>query len=257
MPLDQEQFEQRNDSSVGFFEKPMAMGFLDHLEELRKRLLYSALAIAVCTGLAFYFADELIALLTAPMQGQKLYVTEVTGSFMAYFKISLFAGLILALPFVFYQLWSFVSPGLRRSEIKMVLPLVLVSTLLFASGAAFCYFLILPVSLKFLLEFSGDLFQPMITVSSYIGFVGGMVLAFGLGFQIPVIAFALAKMGMVTGPGLAGARRYAVMVILIASAILTPTPDIVTQLLLAGPIYILYEASIVIAYVVGRKQSSH
>lgn len=252
MPLDQ--LHDDSDQSSGQATSGLlSMGFLDHLEELRKRLLYAAAAIAICTIVAFIYAHELIAFLLTPLKGQKLYVTEVTGSFMAFFKISVFAGFILALPFVFYQLWLFVAPGLKRAEIRMVLPLVLTSSVLFITGALFCYFLILPVSLSFLLEFSGDLFQPMITVSSYISFVGGMVIAFGLGFQIPVIAFALAKLGIVTHQLLSSSRRYAIMIILIVSAVLTPTPDMLTQLLLAGPIYILYEASIIVARIAGRK----
>ncbi len=226
--------------------------FLDHLEELRWRLLKAVLALILAAGGSFYFADYVVAFIIKPLGDTKLYVTEVTGSFYAYLKISLIAGVMAAMPVIFYQLWSFVSPGMYRSEKILVLPLVAVSTLLFLGGAAFCYYLILPIALNILIGFSGELLSPIITVGSYISFTGMLLLAFGFGFEIPVIAYFLGKIGIITTRTLRKGRRYAVVFIIILAAILTP-PDFTTQILLAVPLYILYEISIIIVHFTGYK----
>ncbi len=229
------------------------MPFLEHLEELRKRVIRSALAVVVFAIIAFYFSDYLIAFLIAPLGGIKLHVTEVTGSFSAYMRVSIIAGILFALPVIFHQLWGFVSPGLYKKERSKVVPLVLISTVLFLVGCAFCYYLVLPFALKFLIEFSGGQFSPIITVGSYISFSGMLLLAFGLGFEIPVAAYLLGKMGVITAGFLSRGRRIAIVVILIVAAVLTPTPDVFTQLLLAIPLYILYEVSILIVWLTQRK----
>jgi sec-independent protein translocase protein TatC len=233
--------------------KSSPMPFLDHLEELRSRLLKAALAVIIASGAAFYFSDELVTLILLPLGDIKLHVTEVTGSFYAYLKVSLVTGVIAALPIVFYQLWAFMSPGLYPREKSVILPLVAVSTLLFVVGAAFCLAVVLPLSLQFLIGFSGDLFTPIITVNSYISFAGLMVIAFGLGFQLPVVAYFLGKIGLISSRMLSRGRRYAVVLILIAAAILTPA-DVFTQVALAGPLYILYEISIILVKAIERKQ---
>ncbi|MCH7947245.1 MAG: twin-arginine translocase subunit TatC [candidate division Zixibacteria bacterium] len=226
--------------------------FLDHLEDLRWRLLKAVISLIVAAGGCFYFADQILAFIIKPLGDTQLFVTEVTGSFYAYLKISLIAGVMAALPLIFYQLWSFISPGLYREEKIYVLPLVAASTLLFIGGAAFCYYLILPIALSFLIGYSGDLLSPIITVGSYISFTGMLLLAFGFGFEIPVIAYFLGKIGIITTRTLIKGRRYAVVFIIILAAILTP-PDFTTQILLAVPLYILYEISIIIVHFTGYK----
>ncbi|MBK7141007.1 MAG: twin-arginine translocase subunit TatC [bacterium] len=233
--------------------KPGEMPFLEHLEELRKRLVWSVLIVIVFSGVAFTFADQLVAWFIAPLDGVKLHVTEVTGSFSAYLKICLFAGLGASLPFLFYQLWAFVAPGLYPKERKLVIPFLVVATLLFVAGSGFCYLYVLPVALKFMIGFADDLLSPIITVNSYISFAGMLLIAFGLSFELPIIAFLLGKLGIVSSSFLSKGRRIAVVLILIVSAILTPTPDVVTQLLLAVPMYLLYETSIVVVRVTGRR----
>jgi sec-independent protein translocase protein TatC len=234
--------------------EPGSMPFLDHLEELRRRLLKSIAAVVVMTLAAFYFSDELMRFLITPLGNIKLHVTEVTGSFYAYLKVSLVAGIAAASPIVFYQLWSFVAPGLYRHEKARVLPLVLASTVLFLIGASFCYLVVLPFSLKFLIGFSGDLLSPIITVGSYLTFSGMLMLSFGLGFEMPVVAYFLGRIGLISSRFLAKGRRYAIVLILIVAAVLTPTPDVATQLLLAGPLYLLYEVSIILVKVTGKKR---
>lgn len=230
------------------------MPFLNHLEELRWRLLKSFLAIIITTIAAFYYAEQIMQFITAPLGETKLYFTEVTGSFYAFLKLSLLTGILAASPVVFYQLWAFVSPGLYNKEKMAVLPLVFVSTLLFLVGAGFCYYTVLPYSLKFLIDFAGDLLSPLITVGSYITFAGMMMLAFGICFQLPVAAYFLGRIGLINPAFLRKGRRYAVILILIFAAILTPSPDVATQLMLAVPLYLLYELSIIIVRYTGKNR---
>jgi len=231
-----------------------AMPFLEHLDELRKRLLRSALAVTCCAILAFYFSDEIMWFIIQPLNGVPLNNMQVAGTFYAYMKVSLIAGLVASLPIVFYQMWSFIAPGLYRREKVTILPLVVVSTLLFLCGAAFCYYLALPVALQFLLGFAEDLIKNYITVDSYISFIGFLMLAFGLSFQLPVLAYFLGRFGLISSGFLAKGRRYAVVIILAVAAIVTPTPDVFTQLLLAVPMYVLYEISILVVKVSGKRQ---
>jgi len=230
------------------------MPFLDHLEELRWRLLKSALSVIVMAGLSFYFRNELFLWIIRPLGDIPLHFTEVTGSFYAHLKVSLITGILAALPIVFYQVWMFLSPGLYGHERRIILPLVFISTVLFLGGAAFCYFLTLPLALSFLIGFSGDLLSPVITVGSYISFAGMLLIAFGVGFELPVVAYFLGRIGLISASFLASGRRYAIVVILMAGAIITP-PDVFTQILLAGPVYLLYEVSIIVVRLTSRKDS--
>lgn len=232
------------------------MPFLEHLEELRKRLVRCFLALIITASVSFYFADRIFAFIITPLGNTKLYVTEVTGSFTAFFKISLIAGLILALPYISWQLWTFISPGLYKREKLLILPIVVSSTLLFLLGAAFCYYVMLPVSLNFLIHFGDGLVEPIITVGSYISFIGMLILGFGAGFQLPIVAFVLGKLGFVSARGLNRGRRYAVIVLLILSAFLTPTPDMFTMLLMFVPLYTLYEIAILVVWMTGKKKNT-
>lgn len=232
---------------------PYSMSFVDHLEELRWRLFKAILSVVIMAIVAFYFSDWIFRFLLVPLGDTKLYVTEVTGSFYAYLKIALFAGIFGAFPIVFYQLWMFVAPGLYKHEKKVVIPLVLISSALFLVGAGFCYVVVLPLALKFLIGFSGDLLNPIITVGSYISFAGLLMVTFGLAFELPIIAFFLGKMGLISSQFLARGRRYAIVIILVIAAIITP-PDVFTQVVLAIPIYFLYEVSIILVKFTGKKK---
>ena len=231
-----------------------SMPFLEHLDELRKRLLKAALGVIVCAILAFYFSDNIMRFMMEPLNGTPLYNMQVTGTFYAYMKVALFTGIGASLPIIFYQLWAFIAPGLYHKERKMILPLVLVSTILFVGGAAFCYYLTLPIALQFLLGFADELITNYVTIDSYISFVGFLMLAFGLSFQLPIIAYFLGRFGLIASATLARGRRYAILAILIIAAVVTPTPDIFTQLLLAGPMYGLYEISILVVKFTGRRE---
>jgi len=230
-----------------------SMPFLQHLEELRWRLFKSIIAIVIMAMAAFYFAEKLIQLIKIPFGDYQLYNIQVTGTFYAYLKIALFAGVIAALPVVFYQLWAFISPGLYKREKAVILPMVAVSTLLFVVGAGFCFKIVLPIAFKFLMGFAAGTIQNTITIGSYIDFVGLLMLAFGFGFQMPVVAYFLGKLGIITPRFLSKGRRYAIPLLLIIGAIITP-PDVFTQILLAAPMYLLYEISIVVVWTVQRKK---
>lgn len=235
-----------------------AMPFLHHLEELRRRLIKAFLGIILGAGAAFYFSTEIMEFIKLPLsrldlEGIELHNMQVTGTFYAYLKISLIAGIVATLPWVFYQAWSFVSPGLYQREKVMIFPLVLMSTILFLVGGGFCYVVVLPIALEFLLGFASDQITNVITIGSYISFAGLLLIAFGAGFQMPIIAYFLGKFGLVTADFLGKGRRYAFVIILIIGAIITP-PDPLTQLLLALPMYLLYEISIIVVRVTGKRK---
>lgn len=231
----------------------ISMPFLQHLEELRWRLFKSIIAIIIMALTAFFFAEDLIKLVKIPYGDYPLYNIQVTGTFYAYLKVALFAGVIAALPIVFYQLWSFISPGLYKREKAVILPMVGVSTVLFLIGAGFCFMIVLPIAFQFLMGFAAGTIQNTITINSYIDFVGLLMLAFGFGFQMPVVAYFLGKIGLITPRFLSNGRRYAIPILLIIGAILTP-PDVFTQILLAAPMYLLYEISIIVVWVIQRKK---
>jgi sec-independent protein translocase protein TatC len=229
-----------------------SMPFLDHLEELRRRLIRSFLAIVLFSAAAFYFSDRIMDWIQIPLSGVPLHNMQVTGVFYAYLKISLLTGVVVSLPVIFYQLWRFISPGLYRRERMMILPLVAISTLLFLLGGAFCFLVVLPIALKFLIGFGGGTIINYITINSYISFAGLLLLAFGFGFQMPIVAYFLGKFGLITSKFMAKGRRYAVVIILLIAAIITP-PDVFTQVLLAAPLYILYEISILVVRFSGHR----
>jgi sec-independent protein translocase protein TatC len=234
--------------------KKGAMPFLEHIEELRRRLIKSFLAVIIAAAVAFVFAERLYKFVTLPLGDVKLHFTEITGSFMAYFKIAIYAGLIVASPYILYQLWRFVSPGLHLKEKRAVFPLVISSTILFLTGAAFCFFVVLPFAIQFLVSYAEGEMIPIITVSSYISFAGMMLLGFGLSFELPVVGYVLGRIGVVNARSLSKGRAYAVIAILVVAAILTPTPDIFNQLLMAVPLYLLYEVTIIVVKLTGKKK---
>lgn len=230
-----------------------SMPFLEHLEELRRRLIRSFLAVVLMSGVAFFFSDHLLRIIQIPLDGVLLHNMQVTGTFYAYLKISLITGVVASLPIIFYQMWCFISPGLFKSERLLIIPLVMISTTLFLIGATFCFWVVLPISLAFLIGFGGELIVNYITIGSYISFAGLLLMAFGFGFQMPIVAYFLGKVGFISANLLRKGRRYALIIILVAAAVITP-PDIFTQVLLAVPLYLLYEISIIVVRIVAPKK---
>jgi sec-independent protein translocase protein TatC len=231
------------------FDEPIPL--LAHLGELRKRIIYSVSIITVCSILMYSTVDVVIADLAKPVG--KLYFTGPVEAFMTRLKISLFLGLLVSLPFVLFQFWSFIQGGLLSKEKRFILAVTAISFALFVAGASFCYFLILPVGVKFLIAYGSETLVPLITISKYLSFVTTLVFAFGLIFELPVIVGFLAKVGIVHSDMLRQQRRFAVVIIFIAAAALTPGPDVFSQVMMAVPLLVLYEASIFVARIIERR----
>lgn len=226
---------------------------LDHLIELRRRLLWSLAALVVAFGACLYFARDIFALLVAPLKaaGQETIInTQVFGGFVVEIKIAFFAALMIAFPVIANQLWQFVAPGLYRKEKQALLPFLLATPVLFIAGACMAYFVAIPVALKFLLSFQGQLGdtgvnqQALPDVNDYLGFVMQFIFGFGLSFLLPVLLMLLEHAGIVTYEQLKGAWRYAVVGAFGIAAVLTP-PDVGSQLLLAVPLCGLYFLALV------------
>jgi sec-independent protein translocase protein TatC len=228
-----------------------------HLQELRKRLILSFVAIAGGFALCYTFAEKIFDILAAPLlemmpTGGSLVFTSVAEAFFTYMKVAFISGLILASPFVLYQIWAFVAPGLYRHEKKYVIPFVLAGSFFFAIGILFAYYVALPVGFKFLLGFATDFIKPLPSMKEYLSFNIKFLLAFGLVFEFPVILVLLARIGVVDAKTLARQRKYAILLIFIFAAILTP-PDIISQLIVALPMIGLYELSILLSKLFGKK----
>ncbi len=217
------------------------MPFTGHLEELRYRIIVIFVTIGCCFIALYPISENLLIIFRAPME-EKLYMLAPTEAFIVYLKLSLFGALVVSLPMTLYQAWAFIAPGLYAKEKKYVLPFVALGTIFFGIGGYFSYKVILPFGLKFLLGYGGDLIQPVISVSNYITFVTRMILVFGAVFELPLIVVFLTKLGIVTPELMKKHRKYAIVGAFVLGAILTP-PDVFTQVLLAGPLIILYEVS--------------
>ncbi len=230
------------------------MSFLDHLEELRWRILKSLAVVILFSIVAYLFSEHLLSFLTRPVpEDVQLIFTTPTGAFLVSIKVAIIFGILASLPVIFYQIWAFVIPGLLEKEIRLAVAVVASATLCFLLGFAFAYFIILPFGLRFLFSFQTSYLAPMPDISSYVGFAGRLFLAFGIVFELPLLSFLLSKMGLLTPAFLRSKRRYAIAVIFILAALLTP-PDVITQILLAAPLILLYEVSIWISAAVTRKK---
>jgi sec-independent protein translocase protein TatC len=245
------------------------MSFLQHLGELRKKITVSLIALCVTFVISFNYSEQIMKFLMFPLRytldfsvknmylyfvyqdklnNTKLIFLSPTEGFWMNMKIAMVAALILALPILFQQLWSFISPGLHAKEKKYVVPFMVTATGLFLTGAAFCFFIVLPFAMGFLLSYKiGDFMMPMLSVGLYVDFCLKFILAFGAVFELPIIIIFFTKMGFVTPKTLAKHRKYAVLLAFVVAAILTPTPDAFNQTLMALPMIILYEVGILMS----------
>jgi len=222
-----------------------------HLRELRKRLAISVGSIVILFFVMFAFWDPILNWMTAPLievlpEGSSVIFTKVQEPFFTAIKVAFFSGFIASLPIIFWQLWLFVAPGLYENEKKMVVPFVTGATTMFLIGSAFCYYVVIPFGYEFLINFGAQLFTALPSIGDYVSFFTKLLFGFGLAFELPVITFFLASMGLVTDRTMIDFFRYAIVVIFLLSALLTP-PDLITQFLMAGPMILLYGASILIA----------
>jgi sec-independent protein translocase protein TatC len=237
------------------------MPLLDHLIELRNRLLWCVVAMAVAFGVCFYFAKPIFGFLVQPLlaAGQgKLIFTDIFEAFFVEIKVAFFAATMVAFPVIATQLWRFVAPGLYSKEKRAFLPFLLMTPVLFTAGAAMAYYLAMPVALEFLLGFSGDVGgvsqEALPGVGNYLSFATKFLFGFGVAFLLPVLLMLLERVGILTLAQLKAGRRYAVVGIAVVSAVLTP-PDIMSQILLLVPMYFLYEMAILAIMITGRKRA--
>lgn len=245
------------------------MTFLDHLAELRTRLIKIILAVLVMMMLAFAFSNDIIRFLLyppillpslkPPLELMRPVITQVQGLMMVKIQVGLIAGIILSLPVILFQLWRFIAPGLRKKERRYALPLILVTILFFLMGAAFAYVIVVPITLNFLLSMGtidaelGIVIENMIDLDAYLGFISGFMFISGLTFELPVLSYFLTKIGILNAAFMRKYWRHAAISSLVVAAIVTPTTDMITLFVVAVPIILLYEVSIWVSRVVGRK----
>lgn len=235
---------------------PPTATLISHLFELRDRLLRAAGGLIVAFVCLFPFANEIYALLAQPLlaklpEGGQMIATAVTTPFFVPMKVAMLAAVVVSLPYTLYQLWSFIAPGLYRHEKHFAIPMLACSTLLFLTGMAFSYFLVFPVVFGFITGSAPEGVVVMTDIGNYLDFVIGLFLAFGVAFEVPVAVVLLVKMGMVDVATLKEIRSYVVVGAFVLGAILTP-PDVVSQIMLAVPLWLLYEAGIVAASFIGH-----
>lgn len=230
-----------------------------HLIELRKRLLNAVVALLLVFICLFPWAADLYALLAQPLlaklpQGGQMIATDVTTPFFVPLKVAMMAAFLLVLPYIFYQIWRFVAPGLYAHEKRLIVPLIIASTLLFFFGMAFAYFAVFPVVFGFITAAAPQGVAVMTDIDKYLGFVLGMFLAFGVTFQVPVAVVVLVRMGVISVEKLREIRSYVIVGAFVVGAIFTP-PDVVSQFMLAIPLWLLYETGIVVAVWMGKGQA--
>jgi sec-independent protein translocase protein TatC len=238
-----------------------AMGFLDHLEELRRRIVYSIAAVALGFFACWWKVEKIYDIMQRPIMdalrnngmSEKLVYLNPTEPFNLYLKIAALAGLFLTSPFVLYQVWMFISPGLYRNEKRYVVPFMVSTIALFSAGGYFGFKIVYPAALNFLISF-GKQFQPMITIKEYTDLFLSIILGMGLIFEMPILVFFLALMGIVTAGWMWKNFRYSILIIFIVAAIVTPTTDILNMCIFAAPMIALYALSIGIAYLVHPRQ---
>ena len=229
-----------------------------HIADLRKRLVISSITVVIMFFACFSFYEPILEWMMAPVKhalpaGTSMIAVEIQETFFTAMKVAFFGGFIISLPVIFWQLWLFLAPGLYDHEKKLVVPFVFFATLMFLLGASFAYYIVVPIGFDFLIAFGNSVVSVLPSIGKYVGFFTKLLIGFGIAFELPVITFFLAKIGLVNDQMLKDFFRYAVVLIFIISAILTP-PDVISQVLMAAPLLILYGVSIYIAKVFNPAQ---
>jgi len=249
------------------------MPITSHLEELRRRIMFSAIVLSVAFVVLFNFAGSILEWMKLPLTmtvnikltypffhavytdaPTKLYFSDPTEPLWMYMKIAFVAGIFVSMPFLLTQLWLFVSPGLLPKERKYALPFIVSASTMFVVGALFCQYFVLPFAMKFLIGFAGNDLVPIVTIGKYVDLCAKLLLAFGLIFQLPLIIMLLARLGIVTPKFLTKNRKYAILIAFILAAVLTPTPDAFNMILMAVPMTVLYEVGIILARIMGKNR---
>ena len=236
------------------------MSFLDHLDELRRRIVYAVLSVFVGFVVAFLFITRIFDFIMRPLQellpaGGTLIFTDPSEAFILYIKIALIAGLILASPAVMTQVWLFIAPGLYVTEKKWAIPFVLMSSFFFVAGAAFSHYVVFPLTWRFFVSFTTDILTFMPRIQPAFSLYMRLLLAFGVVFQMPTVVLFLARMGLVTARFMIQKFKYALLAIVIIAAVATPGGDVVPQIAMAVPMIFLYGLSIVLAWIFGKKRT--
>ena len=232
------------------------MTFIDHLEELRWRLIYSIIGVVIGTIICWIFADFLVVdvlLKPAKDNGLALQNLKPFGQLFLYFQVALVGGIILSLPNLFYQLWKFIAPALRKKERKYILLIVFYSTISFFIGIAFAYYVMIPLAFKFVRQFGTELIKNEFAIDEYVSIIVSVILAAGVVFELPMISFFLTKLGILTPAFMKKYRKHAIVIIMVLAAFLTPGTDPVSQVVLAVPLVLLYEISIFISKLAAKK----
>lgn len=226
-----------------------------HIQDLRRCLIRITLALFIAFAISFYFWEIILDWMVIPLSSalprgrESVIFTQVGEAFFTAIKVSFFSGFILALPVIFWQIWTFVAPGLYENEKKLVLPFVFFGTFFFLCGCAFAYYIAFPIGFNYLINFGSQLFTALPSIGDYVGFFSKLMLGFGLSFELPVLTFFLAKIGLITDKTLKNYFKFAIVLIFVLAAILTP-PDVLSQFLMAIPLTLLYGLSIIIAKIV-------
>ncbi|MBW2567984.1 MAG: twin-arginine translocase subunit TatC [Deltaproteobacteria bacterium] len=232
--------------------------FTGHLEELRKRLVVCFIAISIGFVASYGFKEQIFQILSRPLisamgTGDKLIFTGLPEAFFTYLKVAFLTGIMLAAPVILYEFWIFIAPGLYKKERSLLVPIVFISSFFFIGGSLFGYFVVFPFGFKFFLGFASDTIQALPSMKEYLGFSAKLLLAFGLVFELPVVITFLAKLGIVSVDFLKKNRKYALILFFVGAAIITP-PDVITQIMMALPLMLLYEISILGARAFGKKK---
>ncbi len=236
------------------------MDFLEHIGELRKRILLSLIPLVVFFIPSYFFSKEVFDFLMVPItknlpEGSSLIFTRPTEGFITYLKVSIFASFFFSFPFVLYQFWNFISPALYKNEKKIVLPFILFGTVFFVAGSYFCYAVAAPQGFKFLLgEYSTEYVRAFPSIKETLSFLMSLMLGFGVVFEFPLIIFVLARIGLVTSKFLREKRKYAILLSTILAAFITPTTDAISMMFMLVPLFIFYEIGIVVAWIFGKKK---
>ena len=233
------------------------MPFTSHLEELRHRLIVCFVAVSIGFLASYGFKEKIFDILMRPLiqvmgQGDKLIFTGLAEAFFTYLKVALLTGLMLSAPVILYQFWMFVAPGLYQREKMILFPIVLLSSFFFVGGSLFGYFFVFPIGFKFFLGFATDYIRPLPSMKEYLSFSSQMLLAFGIVFELPLVLTILARMGIISVEFLKKNRKYSILLCFIVGAILTP-PDVLSQIMMAVPLMVLYEISIIGAVIFRKK----
>lgn len=231
----------------------MKQTIVEHLTELRKRIIISVLAVIITSVLSYIYIDTLLDFIVQPASGLEFIYLSPPELFLAYLEISFITGMILASPVILLQIWIFIKPGLKKHERKYLLFALFMGMIFFLIGASFAYYMVIPLAINFFVAMSVQQIEPLFSFANYIRFISSLLLSFGLVFQLPLFIILLSQLNLITPKTLKKYRKFVVLLIFVVAAILTP-PDIVSQVLMAGPMLVLYEFSVIISSIIYRRK---